>query len=71
MSFADKTDTTVTDPTSMEQLDRYEIGVQVPYASIGWLPVAQITGVTRLSITMDWVSMVDSPFQVPASLPAQ
>jgi hypothetical protein len=71
MSFADKTDTTVTDPTGMEQLDRYEIGVQVPYASIGWLPVAQITGRSRLYVAVDWASMVDAPFKIAPYLPAQ
>jgi hypothetical protein len=71
MTFADKTTTTVTDPTGMLQLDRYEIGVQVPYASIGWLPVPTITGKTRLYTTVDWASMVDSPFQIAPYLPAQ
>jgi Flp pilus assembly protein TadG len=71
MSFADMTNTTVSDPTGMSQLDRYEIGVQVPYASIGWLPVAQITGKTRLYVAVDWASMVDAPFQIAPYLPAQ
>ena len=34
MTFADLTDTSVTDPTDMSQLDVYQIGVQVPYSSI-------------------------------------
>jgi TadE-like protein len=71
VSFVDLTNTSVTDPTGMSQLDRYEIMVQVPYASIGWVPLAQITGVTRLYVTVDWASMVDSPFQIAPSLPAQ
>ena len=71
MTFIDYTNTSITDPTGMSQLDRFEITVQVPYASIAWSPLAQITGMTRLSVAMDWVSMVDSPFQVPSSLPAQ
>ena len=71
MTFADKTNTAVTDPTAMSQLDRYEIGVQVPYASVGWIPVAQITGTTRLYVAVDWASMVDSPFAIAPYLPAQ
>jgi hypothetical protein len=71
VTFTDITKPTVTDPTGMSQLERYEITVSAPYANVAWSPLAQITGVTRLSITLDWVSMVDSPFQVPASLPAQ
>jgi Flp pilus assembly protein TadG len=71
MTFTDITSTSVTDPTGMSQLDHYEIGVQVPYSSIGWLPIAQVTGTTRLYVTVDWASMVDSPFQIAPSLPAQ
>lgn len=71
MTFSDKTATSVTDPTAMSQLDRYEIGVQVPYKSVAWSPLAQITGLTRLSVTVDWASMVDSPFSITPSLPAQ
>jgi hypothetical protein len=71
MTFADLTTTTVTDPTTMLQLDRYQIGVQTPYASVGWLPVPQITGKTRLYVAVEWASMVDSPFQIAPYLPAQ
>jgi hypothetical protein len=71
MTFADFTNTSVSDPTAMIQLDRYEIRVQVPYASIGWLPVAQITGMSRLSASVNWASMVDSPFVIAPYLPAQ
>jgi Flp pilus assembly protein TadG len=71
ITFTDVTTHTVTDPAAMAQLDHYQIGVQVPYASIGWLPVAQITGKTRLFVAVDWASMVDSPFQIAPALPAQ
>lgn len=71
LTFKDCTATSVTDPTGMAQLDRYEIGIQVPYASVGWLPVAYVTGKTRLTVAVNWASMVDSPFTLPPSLPAQ
>jgi hypothetical protein len=71
VTFTDITQPTVTDPTGMSQLDRYRITVSAPYANVAWSPLAQITGVSRLSITLDWVSMVDCPFQVPNALPAQ
>jgi len=71
VTFIDKTNTSVTDPTAMNQLDVYELTIQVPYSSIGWLPVPQITGMTRLYTTVDWASLVDSPFQTVQSLPAQ
>jgi Flp pilus assembly protein TadG len=71
ITFKDITNPGITDPTAMLQLDRYEIGLQIPYASIAWSPLAQITGNSRLYATVDWVSMNDSPFQIPPSLPAQ
>jgi Flp pilus assembly protein TadG len=71
VTFTDRTNPSVTDPTGMSQLDRYEIGVQVPYANIGWLPIAWVTGTNRLYTTVDWAAMVDSPFTIPPSLPAQ
>jgi hypothetical protein len=71
ITFTDITNTGVTDPTAMKQLDHYQIGVQVPYASVGWLPVARITGRTRLYVVVDWASLVDSPFQIAPSLPAE
>ena len=71
ITFTDLTQPSVTDPTNMSQLDIFQIGVQVPYNSIRISPLAQITNMTRLSVTVDWASMVDSPFQIVPSLPAQ
>lgn len=71
ITFTDVTNPATTDPTGMKQLDRFEIGVQVPYASIAWSPMAQITNYNRLYAAVDWVSMIDSPFQIPPVLPAQ
>jgi hypothetical protein len=71
MTFTDISNPNVTDPTGMSQLDVYQIGVQVPYASIGWLTPDQVTGQTRLYVTVDWASLVDSPFQIAPYLPAQ
>jgi Flp pilus assembly protein TadG len=71
ITFTDITQPTVTDPTNMSQLDVFAIGVQVPYNSIRISPLAQITNMTRLSVTVDWASMVDSPFQIVPTLPAE
>jgi hypothetical protein len=43
----------------------------VPYTSVSWNTLATITGVSRINVTADWVSMRDAPFQVPGYLPAQ
>jgi len=71
MTFTDLTQTNVTDPTGMSQLDVYQIGVQVPYSSIRLSPLAQVTNMNRVSVTVTWASMVDSPFQIIPYLPAQ
>jgi Flp pilus assembly protein TadG len=71
MTFTDVTTPTVTDPTNMSQLDVYKINVQVPYSSIGWTAAPQITGVTRMNVTVAWACMVDSPFTISPSLPAE
>jgi Flp pilus assembly protein TadG len=71
MTFTDITNTSVTDPTGMSQLDHYRITVSYPYSSVGWIPVAQITGVNRLYVAVDWASLVDAPFTITPSLPAQ
>ena len=71
MTFFDQTQPSVTDPTAMSQLDVYYIGVQVPYSSIRLSPLAQVTNMSRLSVTVVWASMVDSPFQITPYLPAE
>jgi Flp pilus assembly protein TadG len=71
ITFTDITQPSVTDPTTMSKLDHYQIGLQVPYTTIGWNTLTQITGVTRLSVTVDWASMRDDPFSISPSLPAQ
>jgi Flp pilus assembly protein TadG len=71
ITFTDLTHTSVTDPQTMSQLDVYQIGVQVPYSNVGWLPTAYITGFTRLNAGVTWTAMVDAPFTIAPSLPAE
>lgn len=71
LAFTDISNPNITDPTGMQKLDHYQVGISVPYATIGWTGLVQITNVSRISITLDWASMVDSPFQITPALPAQ
>jgi hypothetical protein len=71
VTFSDLTAPSVTDPTGASQLDIIVLGLQVPYANVGWLPVPKMTGQSRLYATVNWVSMVDSPFQIAPYLSAQ
>jgi Flp pilus assembly protein TadG len=71
LTFTDITNPNVTDPTAMQKLDHYQIGIQVPYSTVGWTSYAQISGINRISITADWASMRDDPFLITPMLPAQ
>jgi Flp pilus assembly protein TadG len=71
ITFTDLTHTSVTEPTGMSQLDIFRVGVQVPYTNVGWLPTPYLTGLTRLNSSVTWTAMVDSPFTIAPSLPAE
>jgi hypothetical protein len=71
MTFTDVTNPSTTDPTGMTQLDLYQIGLQVPFTSIGWSNLIPISGMTRLKVTVVWTSLIDTPFQIAPDLPAQ
>ena len=71
MTFTDVTNPSTTDPTGMTQLDLYQIGLQVPFTSIGWSNLVPISGMTRLKVTVVWTSLIDTPFQIAPDLPAQ
>ena len=70
-TFSDTTNTTVTDPTGMAQLDVYVITVSYPASSVSWVPIAWITGMGRFSASTTWACMVDSPFILVSNLQAQ
>jgi hypothetical protein len=71
MTFTDLTTPSVTDPTAMNQLDMYQIGIQVPFSGIAFTKITPISNMTRLSVTVVWSSLVDTPFQIAPDLPAQ
>lgn len=71
LTFTDITNSSISDPTSMQKLDHFQIGIQVPYATMSWSGLAQITSVSRITYTVDWVSMRDAPFMITPALPAQ
>lgn len=71
ITFSDITNPSTTDPTGMQKLDIYQISVQVPYATVSWNNLAQITGINRIYVAVEWACMVDAPFQITPDLPAQ
>jgi hypothetical protein len=71
ITFSDITSPGTTDPTGMTQLDVYQIGLQVPFASVCWSTLMPIAGMSRLTVTVTWTSLIDTPFQIAPDLPAQ
>ena len=71
MTFSDLTTTGITDPTNMNQLDVYRLGIQIPLASVALSSAFPISNATRMNVSVVWASMVDAPFQITPSLPAQ
>ncbi len=71
VTFTDLSNPNVTDPTGMQKLDMFQIGIQVPYANVSWAPLPRVTGMSRISVAVNWASMHDTPFQVTPDLPAQ
>ena len=70
VTLTNLTDSGRTDPSTAEQLDHFRVTVNVPYASIRWSTLAQITSVSTLTASADWYSMRDVPIVVSATIPA-
>ena len=57
------------DPTACNQLDQWHIAVVVPYSTVRWSTIAQITKTSSLSGSADWYSMKDSALTVSTTIP--
>jgi Flp pilus assembly protein TadG len=57
------------DPTTANQLDQFRVTLNVPYSSISWSSLAQITSTSTLTASADWYSMKDSPITVNPVIP--
>ena len=67
----DQTSMSPMDPTGAAKLDRYELGIQIPYRTIAMSPLPQSFTPTRLTTKVTWMCMRDTPFGVNTVLPAQ
>lgn len=59
------------EPTAANQLDQFRVTVSIPFSSVRWVILNQITSVKTLSASSDWYSMRDIPITVDASIPLQ
>ena len=57
------------DPTTANQFDQFQLTVSIPFDSVRWVLLNQITNVTQLSASANWVSMKDVPITVNQTIP--
>ena len=58
------TDGSRADPTQANQLDRFEVVVTIPFSSVRWAVLNQVTTTKSLVGSADWFSMRDIPITV-------
>jgi Flp pilus assembly protein TadG len=69
VTLVNLTDATRSDPTTANQLDQFRVTVTVPYSTIRWSTIAQITSTSTLTASADWYSMRDIPVSVDTTIP--
>ena len=57
------------DPTTANQLDEFQVTVSIPFNSVRWVLLNQITSTTQLTATVYWYSVRDLPFTVNTTIP--
>ncbi len=57
------------DPTGANQADQFQVTVTIPFNSVRWVLLNQITNVTSLTASANWVSMKDLPISVNTTIP--
>jgi Flp pilus assembly protein TadG len=59
------------DPTEAEQMDQFRVSIKIPFDSVRWILLNQITSTTELAATADWYSMRDIPLKIDPTIPLQ
>jgi Flp pilus assembly protein TadG len=57
------------DPTAANQLDKMQVSIAIPFNSVRWVIMNQITNVTTLSASSVWYSMADVPLTINSNIP--
>ncbi len=65
------TDSSRSDPTKANQLDEFQVSVTIPFNSVRWILLDQITNVESLSSSTNWFSMKDVPITVNSDIPLE
>ncbi|MBI1832154.1 MAG: pilus assembly protein [Planctomycetes bacterium] len=69
VTVANVTNSSRSDPTTCNQLDQWRVTVTVPYNTMKWSSIAQITPTSNLTSSSDWYSMRDSSLTINSSIP--
>jgi len=71
ITITNLTSSTRPDPSTANQLDHFQVQVTIPFNSVRWVILNQITTVTQLTAAADWYSMKDTPISVNSSIPLE
>lgn len=72
VTFADVTNSAITDPTGCTQLDKFTVSVTIPFDNLRWSFTKMFTPTgTKAQATVTWFSLVDLPVTVSTSLPPE
>jgi Flp pilus assembly protein TadG len=63
------TNTGITDPSLATQLDQFRVSISIPFSSVRWIALNQITTTQNLTASADWYSMRDIPLAVNDTIP--
>jgi Flp pilus assembly protein TadG len=69
VTLTNQTSSGRSNPQTANQLDQFNLTVVVPYSSIRWSSIAQITPTSSISLSTYWYSMLDSPLVVNTAIP--
>jgi Flp pilus assembly protein TadG len=57
-------------PPHAQKMDHFNLTVTLPFNSVRWVLLNQITNTTQLTASVDWYSMNDFPLTVDTTLPS-
>jgi Flp pilus assembly protein TadG len=69
VTVVNKTSSARPDPTTANQFDQFEVTVTIPFNSVRWVLLNQITNTQNLTAAADWFSMKDVPITVNSNIP--
>ncbi|MBM4072949.1 MAG: pilus assembly protein [Planctomycetes bacterium] len=59
------------EPNAANQLDQFRVSVSIPFDSVRWVLLSQVSSVKTLTASSEWYSMRDIPITVDANIPLQ